>query len=74
MIKAYINMPYKKMGVLSVFEKKLSRETEKNPNFVYAGQRYAHQKLMNCLENVCLRSKFNLRLKKKGKIGGGKLM
>ena len=29
MIKAYINMPYKEIGVFSHFEKKFSRETEK---------------------------------------------
>ena len=37
-------MPYKNIVVFSLFEKKLSRETEKNSIFVYPGLRYADKK------------------------------
>ena len=72
---AYINMPYKKIGVFSQFEKKLSRETEKNPNFVYPGLRYTEKTKQNLhakffLESICFSKKFDLRLKKKQKVLG----
>ena len=59
-------MPYKKTGV-----KKLSRDAEKTPIFVHRGLRYANKKFKFAskyfLENVCLSTKFDLRLKKKRK-------
>ena len=68
MIKAYINTPYKKMGFFSVFEKKWKWK-EKKQMLSYPWLRYAHKKLnFACkkffLENVCLRTKFDLQLKK----------
>ena len=74
LIKAYINMPNKKTGVFSLV-KKLSRETEKTPIFVHRGLRCAYKKLKYAckiffLENVCLSTKFDLRLKNNEKIFG----
>ena len=63
-------MPYKKLGFFSVFEKKLSIETEKNPIFVYPGLLYARKQL----NFACKKFGFNfVRLsvqKKQNKIMG----
>ena len=52
-------MPYKKnRGVFSLFEKSYPEKQKKNPISVYPGLR---------CENVCLSTKFDLRLKTKTK-------
>ena len=66
------NTLYKKTGVFSVFEEKNLREKKKQPILSYPGLHYAHKKLnfackKNVSENVCLRTKLDLRLKKNKK-------
>ena len=57
-----------KIRFFSVFEKNLFfSEKEKNPTLVYTRTTlYTHKKIKFCLqsESVCLRTKFDLRLKK----------
>ena len=74
MIKAFINIPYKKIGVLSVFEKVIQRNGKKS-NFCVSRTTFETQKFKFCmqklfLENACLSTKFVLVLKKKQKIFG----
>ena len=75
MIKAYIKTPYNRNRNFQRFWKKnfFLCEKKKKPNLSYPGLRYAHKKLIFACKNffsknVCLRTKFDLRLKKKNKI------
>ena len=65
-------MPYKKRGVLSIFEKCYQEKWKKKPILVYPGLRYTHKKsnfaCTICFpKNVCLSTKIILRLKKNTK-------
>ena len=76
LFKAYINMPYKKNRNFNQRKtypnfKNITRETEKNPIFVYSG-RYAGKKLkFACkvfLEKVSLSTTFDFAVEKKREI------
>ena len=72
MIKAYINTPYKKIGIFSVFEKIIKRKGKKNPNISVSRTTLCTQKNYFCmqksfLENVCLRTKKRFAVEKKSK-------
>ena len=62
-------MPYKRKGSFLRFRKKLQSEKEKNSLFLFLGLRYTHEKKLHAKhffsKNVCLSTKFTLRLKKK---------
>ena len=45
LIKAYINMPYKRNRIFGVFEKIYPEKQKKKPIFVYPGLGYAHKNL-----------------------------
>ena len=50
LIKAFRTVPYKKMGVFSVFwKKKFIRKKRKKPIFVYPGLRCTHKKIKFCM-------------------------
>ena len=85
-IKAYINTSYKKNKIFQFFLKKKILSKKKKSQYyrihtkILSYLRYAHKKKTNfaCekffLENVCLRTKLNLRLKKPKKCFGAKFL
>ena len=70
LIKACINTTYKKIGILSIFEKKISSEKKKSQyyhiqDYVMHTKNYILHAKIFFSKNVCLRTKFDFWIKKK---------
>ena len=69
LIKACINTTYKKLGILSIFEKKISSEKKKSQyyciqDYVMHTKNYILLAKIFFSKNVCLRTKFDFWFKK----------